>query len=126
MVIHRAGRSDVTLAFLLAYAGIVFGRAAWRGDPLAIALRQLQSGTQLIFSFFMISDPKTTRDSRTGRLLFAMMVAFGAGFIQFVFYRTNGLLWSLAVCSLLVPLIDCVLPGPRYQWQYMQRSIVNA
>ena len=126
MVIYRAGRSDVTLAFLLAYAGIVFGRAVWLGDPLAIPLRQLQGGTLRIFRFFMISDPKTTHDSLACRLLFAMLVALGAGFVQFVLNRTNGPLWSLAVCSLLVPLIDHVLPGPRYQWQSLQRSIVNA
>jgi hypothetical protein len=36
--------------------------------------------------------------------------------VQFKLFRTNGLLWSLAVCSLVVPLIDRLLPGPRYQW----------
>jgi hypothetical protein len=27
------------------------------------------------------------------------------------------LLWSLAVCSLAVPLIDRLLPGGRYDWK---------
>jgi len=117
LVIYRAERSDVTLAFLLAYAALVFGRAAWLGDPWAIPLRQMQGGALLIFSFFMISDPKTTPDSRIGRILFAVLAALGAGFIQFVLYRTNGLLWSLALCSLLVPAIDRLFPGKQYQWQ---------
>ncbi|MGQ0657505.1 MAG: RnfABCDGE type electron transport complex subunit D [Chromatiales bacterium] len=117
LVIYRAERSDVTIAFLLAYAAIVFGRAAWLGDPWAIPSRQMQGGALLIFSFFMISDPKTTPDTRTGRVLFAMLVALGAGFVQFVLYRTNGLLWSLAGCSLLVPFVDRLLPGKRYQWK---------
>jgi len=117
MVVYRAGRSDVTIAFLLTWAAIVFGRAAWLGDPWAIPLRQMQGGALLIFSFFMISDPKTTPDARAGRVLFAVLVALGAGFVQFVLYRTNGLLWSLAAFSLLVPLIDRLLPGDRYQWK---------
>lgn len=117
MVVYRAGRSDVTVAFLLAWAAIVFGRAAWLGDPWAIPLRQMQGGALLIFGFFMISDPKTTPGTRAGRVLFAVLVALGAGFVQFVLYRTNGLLWSLAAFSLLVPVIDRLLPGDRYQWR---------
>jgi len=34
-----------------------------------------------------------------------------------VLYRTNGLLWSLALCALLVPAIDRLFPGKQYQWQ---------
>ncbi len=116
LVVNRAARTDVTLAFLLFYASIVLGRAVWLGDPSSIPLRQLQSGSLLIFSFFMISDPKTTPNTRTGRILFALLVAMGAGYVSFVLYRTNGLLWSLAVFSLTVPLIDRLLPGSRYSW----------
>ena len=104
LVIHRAMRSDVTYAFLLSYAAILFGRAAWLGDPWAIPLKQLQSGALLLFAFFMISDPKTTPDSRVGRILFALLVAGAAAAVQFVLYRTNGLLWALALCSLATPL----------------------
>ena len=116
MVVHRALRSDVSYAFILSYAAILFGRALWLGDPWAIPLKQLQSGALLLFTFFMISDPKTTPDSRAGRIVFALLVATGAAYVQFVLYRTNGLLWSLAVCSMLTPLIDYWLPGTKYQW----------
>src|SRR6185436_24722 len=117
MVVHRALRSDVSYAFILSYAAILFGRALWLGDPLAIPLKQLQSGALLLFTFFMISDPKTTPDSRAGRILFALLVAAGAAYVQFALYRTNGLLWSLAICSMLTPLIDYMGPGKRYRWQ---------
>lgn len=116
MVVHRALRSDVSYAFVLSYAAILFGRAYWLGDPLAIPLKQLQSGALLLFTFFMISDPKTTPDSRTGRILFAILAAAGTAYVQFLLYRTNGLLWSLALCSLLTPFIDYLLPGTKYQW----------
>jgi Na+-transporting NADH:ubiquinone oxidoreductase subunit NqrB len=64
IVIYRAARSDVSYAFLISYAAILFGRAFWLGDPWAIPLKQLQSGALLLFTFYMISDPKTTPDSR--------------------------------------------------------------
>ena len=116
MVVRRALRSDVSYMFIFSYAALLFGRAFWLGDPWAIPLKQLQSGALLLFTFFMISDPKTTPDSRAGRILFAIIVAAGAAYVQFGLYRTNGLLWSLVVCSALTPLIDYLLPGTKYQW----------
>ena len=64
----------------------------------------------------MISDPKTTPDSRWGRILFAALVAFLGWYITFRMFRTNGLLWSLVLLSPVVPLIDLALPGARYSW----------
>ena len=115
-VVCRAGRSDVTLAFLGTYAAILFGRSLWLGEPLTIPVHRLQSGLLLQFAFNMISDPRTTPDSRRGRLLFGALVALGAGFVQFRLFRTNGPVWSLAACTLLVPLLDRWLPGARHQW----------
>jgi enediyne biosynthesis protein E5 len=117
LVVNRAARSDVTYAFLAFYLAVLFGRALWLGQPMAIPLHQVESGAFLIFTFFMISDPKTTPDSRAGRILFALLVALGAGFVHFVLFRPNGLLLSLAFLSPLVPLLDLLLPGKRYAWR---------
>jgi len=117
LVVNRAARSDVTYAFLFFYLAVVFGRALWLGQPMAIPLHQLGSGAFLIFTFFMISDPKTTPDSRAGRILFALLVALGAGCVHFVLYRPNGLILALAFLSPVVPLLDRLLPGQRYAWR---------
>lgn len=122
VVVTRAARADITFGFLLAYVLIVFGRAAWLGQPWTNPLHQLQSGGLLLFSFFMISDPRTTPDSRAGRLVFAALVALGAAFVPFVLYRTNGLLWSLALLSPVVPLLDRLLPGRRHAWPAPERA----
>ena len=116
LVVNRAARSDVTYAFLGFYLALLFGRALWLGQPAAIPLHQLANGAFLIFTFFMISDPKTTPDSRAGRVLFALLVALGAGYVTFVLYRPNGLLLSLFFLSPAVPLLDRLLPGRRYVW----------
>ena len=116
LVINRAARADVTLAFLAFYVGLLMARALWLGDPLTIPLHQVESGALLIFAFFMISDPKTTPDSRTGRIAFALLVALAALFVQFGLFRPNGPLWGLIACSFLVPLLDRLFPGSRYDW----------
>jgi Na+-transporting NADH:ubiquinone oxidoreductase subunit NqrB len=117
LVVNRAARSDVTVAFIGSYAALLLARSVWLGQPLTNPLHGLQNGAFLLFSFFMISDPRTTPNSRVGRLVFAMLVAAGALFVQFVLYRTNGLLWSLALFSMAVPLIDRLLPGSRFEWR---------
>jgi Na+-transporting NADH:ubiquinone oxidoreductase subunit NqrB len=116
LVVTRAARADVTMSFFGFYVGLLMARALWLGDPLTIPLHQIESGTLLIFSFFMITDPKTTPDSRAGRIVFTFMVAVAALSVQFVLYRPNGPLWGLIACSLLVPSIDRLLPGSRYAW----------
>lgn len=123
LVVTRAERADVTAAFLAAWLLLLFGRSLWLGEPLVIPAHRLESGALLLFAFFMISDPKTTPDSRPGRILFAALVALGAWFIQFRLFRQNGLLWSLALCSLFVPLIDAVLPGPRHTWKGIPHAL---
>jgi len=106
LVVTRAARSDVTYAFLVSFAALQFGRAVWAMQRWEVPIHRMESGALLLFAFFMISDPKTTPNSRAGRILFAAVVTAFAGFIQFGLYRTNGILWSLALWSMAVPLID--------------------
>lgn len=126
LVVTRAARADVTLAFLGFYVGLLFTKALWLGDPLTIPLHQIESGALLIFAFFMISDPKTTPDSRNGRIVYALIVALAALYVQFGFFRPNGPLWGLVVCSALVPLIDYLFPGTRYDWSRPSNGHVPA
>src|SRR5438309_2112584 len=116
LVVNRAARADVTLAFLASWASLLVARSLWLGEPLAMAVHRLENGALVLFAFFMISDPRTTPDSRAGRVLFATLVALGAYAVQFKLFRTNGLLWSLAVSSAprLVEYFDDDPCSPRY------------
>lgn len=116
LVVTRAARADVTLAFLGFYVGLLMTRALWLGDPLTIPFHQIESGALLIFAFFMISDPKTTPDSRAGRMVYALIVALTALYVQFGLFRPNGPLWGLIACAPLVPLFDRLFPAARYAW----------
>ena len=116
LVVTRAARADVTIAFMAAWAGLLVARSISLNEPMTIPLHRLEGGAFLLFSFFMISDPKTTPDSRAGRVIFAALVALGAAYVQFKLFRTNGFVWALACASPLVPLIDWLIPAQRYDW----------
>jgi Na+-translocating ferredoxin:NAD+ oxidoreductase RnfD subunit len=116
LTVTRAARVDVVVTFLLTWAALVIGRSLYLGEPMAIPLHRLQSGALLLFAFFMISDPKTTPDARVARVVFAVAVALGAYVVQFRWFRTNGLLWSLSVCCLAVPVLDALFRAARFSW----------
>ena len=115
-VVAAAARSDVTWSFIAAYGGLLLVRALRLGDPLEIPLHQISSGAFVIFAFFMISDPRSTPDSRAGRVLFAVLVASLAYIFRFWYFSPNGLIYSLVLVSPLTPFIDWILPGERYRW----------
>lgn len=116
LVLTRARRAGTTVSFLLGFAALLFGRAVWLGDPLAIPLHQLQSGALLLFAFFMISDPKTTPDHPAGRVLYGLLVALLGFAIQFGFHEPHGPIKALILMSPAVPLIDRLLLATRYSW----------
>jgi Na+-transporting NADH:ubiquinone oxidoreductase subunit NqrB len=116
LVLHAARRTDIALFFLGSHAALLFARAAWLGDPLAIPLHQLQSGSLLIFCFFMISDPRTAPGSRLGRFFFAFAVAASAHWLAFFMQMRPALYVALIVLSPLVLLIDKLLPAQRFTW----------
>jgi len=117
LVLTRAKRAETTIAFLLIFATMLFGRALWLGDPLSIPLHQMQNGALLIFAFFMISDPKTTPNSAVGRVLFAAIVAALAYVIQFIYYVPNGPILALILSAPTVPLIDRIMRVQHYRWE---------
>ncbi len=117
LVVMRAQRADVTIAFLLFYGGMILLRSLYLGEPLSIPVHRLESGALLLFSFFMISDPKTTPNARPARIFYAFLVALGAYLVTFKMFRTNGLMWSLFVVSFLVPIFDVLFRGEIYQWR---------
>lgn len=126
LVITRARRLDVTAVFLGCYALAVSGRGIWLGDAFAIAMHQMQSGALLIFAFFMISDPRSTPDSRIGRTLFAAVAAFAAFYFQFWWFSPNGLVYGLAIAAVLTPVLDRYFPGARYQWTREEQAAALA
>jgi Na+-transporting NADH:ubiquinone oxidoreductase subunit NqrB len=116
LVLGAARRADIALFFLIAHAALLFARAAWLGDPAAIPLHQLQSGSLLIFAFFMISDPRTAPDSRLGRFVFAVAIALAAHWLAFFLQMRPALYVALIALSPLTLVIDRLFPAARFAW----------
>ncbi|KCZ90738.1 hypothetical protein HJO_12841 [Hyphomonas johnsonii MHS-2] len=116
LTLSSARRLDIALGFLATFAAILVARAIWLGDPMAIPLHQMSSGALLIFAFFMITDPRSTPDSRPGRILFAIAVASLAAWFIIGPNQRGAPLMALAALAWLTPVLDHVLPARRFEW----------
>jgi len=126
VVLQAARRADIAVFFLVSHAALLGARALWLGDPLAIPLHQMQSGSLLIFAFFMISDPRTSPNSRLGRLAFAFAVAALAHYLAFFVQMRPALYFALIALSPLTLVIDRVLPAPRFAWRHPEPEGASA
>lgn len=116
LVLSSAKRLDIALGFLAAFAVMLFGRALYLGDPMVIPAHQMQSGALLVFAFFMITDPRSTPDSRAGRIIFACIVAMLAAWLSWGPHVRGSMLYALAVLAPLTPVLDRLIPAGRFQW----------
>jgi enediyne biosynthesis protein E5 len=126
VVLQAARRADIAIFFLVSHAALLGARALWLGDPLAIPLHQMQSGSLLIFAFFMISDPRTSPNSRLGRFAFAFAVAALGHYLAFYMQMRPALYFALIALSPLTLVIDRVLPAPRFAWRSIQPEGASA
>jgi enediyne biosynthesis protein E5 len=116
LVLGAARRADIAIFFFASHAALLLARAGWLGDPLGIPLHQLQSGSLLIFTFFMISDPRTSPDSALGRFLFAFAVALLAHYMAFFMQMRPALYFALIILSPSTVIIDWLIPAQRFTW----------
>lgn len=116
LVLSSAKRLDIACGFLGTYAAIMVARAIWLGDPLTIPMHHLSSGALLVFAFFMITDPRSTPDSRAGRIVFAMSVAALAAWFVIGPNVRGAPLMALAGLAVLTPVLDRVFRARRFEW----------
>lgn len=122
LVVTKVQKLDVSIAFLATYASLLFIRQVlYLGWPVDFFLQSISTGTLLVFTFFMISDPKTTPDHARARAIWAMMVAGLAFYLSsFEFVYASPVL-ALVLLQPLVPLIDKIFSAQKFQWPGVSR-----
>jgi enediyne biosynthesis protein E5 len=117
IVVTKVQKLDVTLAFLGTFAALLFARQImYQGWPMDYFVQSVSTGSLLLFSFFMITDPKTTPNHRVARVLWAAAVA-GVAFYLTAFKFMNGApILVLVLAQPLVPLLDALFKAKCFQW----------
>jgi Na+-transporting NADH:ubiquinone oxidoreductase subunit NqrB len=116
LVLRRVGRWDTTIAFLGSYAGLEAVRNLWLGWTWDVWAHRLMSGSLLLFALFMVTDPRSIPNSRTGRIIWAVAIALLTFVLRNYFFMSDAVFWALFFLSPLTLLIDFYLPSDRFSW----------
>jgi hypothetical protein len=106
LVLLRAGRLDSALTFLAVSTVLELGRIFYYGYQLPVFVHRFTNGALWLFIFYMITDPKTTPQHRSGRMVHAGVVALVAFALAEWWYWKDAFLWALLFVAPLVPLLD--------------------
>jgi hypothetical protein len=118
IVVTRVQKLDVSLAFLLTFAGLLYWRQVYfLGWPIDYFIHSVSTGSLLLFTFFMISDPKTSPNHPLARIIWAMLIAFVSFYLSLFYWKQNTPVWVLVVAAPLVPLLDAVFKAKAFEWK---------
>lgn len=117
VVLANVKRVDTAMAFLLSFSAVMFFRSIiYQGWPLDFFFQQFSSGTLLLFTFFMITDPVSSPSNKFVRIVWAATTGVFAAILQFKFWVNGAPLYALFILSLFTPLLDKLFSGKPFRW----------
>ena len=117
IVVTRVQKLDVSLAFLFTFIGLLFYRQVIvLGWPLDYFIHSISTGSLLLFTFFMISDPKTSPDYSLARIIWAVVMAAISFYLTAYQFKNNTPIHMLVLAAPLVPILNKLFKSKTYQW----------
>lgn len=116
LVLKLVGRWDTSIAFLATYGGLEAIRNVWLGWTWDVWMHRLSSGSLLLFALFMITDPRTIPNARSGRLIWAAAIALLSFLLRNIWLMSAAAFWALFCLAPLSIVIDRLLPASRFCW----------
>ncbi len=116
-VLCRADRLDVTVVYLSSlFAFECLWNCVYLGWPLDFVLHRFSIGSLYLFSFFMITDPRTIPDARGPRMVWTVCVAFLSSLFADMYYMNSAPLYALVIMTPFSSLIDRFFPAEQFRW----------
>jgi len=117
IVVTRVQKLDVSLAFLLTFIGLLYWRQIYvLGWPMDHFIHSISTGSLLLFTFFMISDPRTSPNHPIARIVWAVLIAAVSFYLAAFKWKYNTPVWVLVAAAPLVPLLDKIFKAAEFQW----------
>lgn len=84
--------------------------------PVDYVLHKFTSGSLLLFSFFMITDPRTTPNHTGSKIIWAVSIAIISFILTQFFHVNSSPFWVLFFVSPLTPIIDSFTTKKQFSW----------
>jgi len=118
LMLKRVNRLDTSITFLMVFGGLHFYRTVvYQGWGTDVFFHQMTSGTLMLFTFFMITDPMTTPNHRTGRIIWTALISIVAFYAGSKLQVYAAPIWVLFFASPLVPLFDKIFIARKFEWK---------
>jgi hypothetical protein len=118
IVVTRVQKLDVSLAFLFTFVGLLWWRQVYvLGWPTDHFMHSVSTGSLLLFTFFMISDPRTAPNHPIARILWAVAIAAVSFYLTAFKWKYNTSIWILVAAGPLVPLLDSLFKANSFSWK---------
>jgi Na+-transporting NADH:ubiquinone oxidoreductase subunit NqrB len=125
IVLKRVGRWDTSVAFFSAYACLELVRNIWLGWTWDVSIHKLMSGSLLLFTLFMITDPRSIPNARSARIIWSISIAGLAFILRNYFYINEAIFIALFTISPLTILFDKLWQFPRFDWYVDDKIFVK-
>jgi Na+-transporting NADH:ubiquinone oxidoreductase subunit NqrB len=118
IVTTKVQKLDISLTFIGTFVALLFIRQIiYLGWPMDYFVQSISTGSLLLFSFFMITDPKTIPNHRVARILWCMAIA-AISFHLTAFKFLNGApILVLVFAQPIVPVLDKFFKAKRFEWK---------
>jgi enediyne biosynthesis protein E5 len=117
IVVTKVQNLSASLSFLGIFAGLIFMRQIiYLGWPMDYFLQTISTGSLLLFSFFMITDPKTTPNHNIAKIIWCATIAAVAFYLATFKFINAAPIFVLVFAQPLVPLLDKLFKGKSFQW----------
>ncbi len=116
LVLRKVGRFDTTIAFLGFYIGLELLRNLYLGWTWDVWAHRMMSGSLVIFSLFMITDPRTIPNTQIGRLIWVFAIAFLTFVLRNFFFLNTAVFFALFLMAPLAAVLDRFWTGDRFVW----------
>jgi len=117
MILARVGRVDTSLSFFLTLLGLEFLRSVlYLGWDVEWLMHKMTNGSILLFTFFMITDPRTTPNHRYARLAWASGIAVIAFVLTSYFQLHTAPIWALFFASPITAFLDHFFRSRGFKW----------
>jgi Na+-transporting NADH:ubiquinone oxidoreductase subunit NqrB len=123
IVLGKVGRWDTSVAFFSTYALLEITRNVWLGWTWDVSLHKLMSGSLLLFTLFMITDPRSIPNARSARIGWSISIAGFAFILRNYFYLNEAIFIALFAISPLTILLDKLFAADRFDWHRLNSGI---
>jgi enediyne biosynthesis protein E5 len=117
IVVTKVQNLTASFSFLGVFAVLIFTRQIiYLGWPMDYFLQSISTGSLLLFSFFMITDPKTTPNHTIAKMIWCAAIAAVAFYLASFKFIHAAPIFVLVFAQPLVPLLDKIFKAKKFQW----------